>query len=162
MRMRTPQQEAEVQSRLSRYQSVYDPILEPLRRAAPPPQQGESVNEYRRRSLGFIQQFLPPSSEWKNVSLDGCMSDSLNAIEPQILNAARRVATDPRMLAQTPAARPDTADGTLRMVELNGVRTFHPGEPGANFVKMFTRPGRRVLSFTTDNGRWNAATGGWF
>jgi hypothetical protein len=113
---------------------------------------GMSVNEFRRRSLGYIQQFLPPDSKWRGVSLDGCMSDALNVIEPQIINEARLTAANPRWLAHTPAARLDTLDPNMRMVSMNQggmeVHTFH----GESFVKALSRPGRRVVSFNTPSG----------
>jgi hypothetical protein len=155
----TAELERQRDERLSMFQARYDQILEPLKRSAAPPPQGISVNEYRRRSLGFIQRFLPPDSKWRNVSLDGCKSDALSAIEPQILNEARLAATNPRMLAHTPAARPDNLDPNLKSVTINGVTTYH-GEH--SFVKSMSRPGRLVTSFTTDTGRWNARTGAWF
>jgi hypothetical protein len=143
MHVRTPEQEREIQSRMTQFQAVYDPILEPLKRSAPPPQLGMSVNEYRRRSLGYIQQFLPPDSKWHDVSLDGRMADALNVIEPDILNEARLAATNPRMLAHTPAAKPDTLDPSIKSVTLNGITTFW----GESFVRAMSRPGRRVISF---------------
>jgi hypothetical protein len=149
--------ERQKQERLTLFQARYDSVLEPLKRAAAAPKEEIGVNEYRRRSLGFIQQFLPPDSKWRGVSLDGCMSEALNAIEPQILNEARLAATNPRMLAHTPAAKPDTIDPSLRAVTLNGITTFH----GESFVRNMGRPGRRVVSFTTDQGRYVPGRG-WF
>ena len=130
------------------FQVRYDSVLEPMKRAAAPPRQGISVNEFRRQSLSFIQQFLPPDSEWRGVSLNNCMSDALNAIEPQILNEARLAATRPSMLAHTPAARPDSLDPDIKAVTLNGITTYH----GQSFVKNMTMPGRRVAGFYTPNG----------
>jgi hypothetical protein len=155
--MRTAEQEKAVQERLTLFQQAYDSVLEPMRRSAPPPPMGISVNEFRRQSLGYIQQFLPPTSEWKGVSLENCMSDALNAIEPQILREARYAATRPSLLAHTPAARPDTLDPDIKSVTLNGITTYH----GQSFVKNMGRPGRKVVSFTTDQGRYVPGRG-WF
>src|SRR6516162_1465504 len=141
----TAELERQKQERLTSFQARYDSILEPLKRAAAPPVQGIGVNEYRRRSLGFIQQFLPPGSKWRGISLDGCKSDALNAIEPQILDEARLAATNPRMLAHTPAAKPDTLDPSIKSVTLNGITTFW----GESFVRAMGRPGRRVAGFWT-------------
>ena len=71
------------------------------------------------------------------------MSDALNAIEPMIVNEARYVATNPRLLAHTPTARPDTLDPDIRSVTLNGITTFQ----GQSFVRDMGRPGRRVVGF---------------
>jgi hypothetical protein len=144
----TAELERQRDERLTQFQVKYDSVLEPLKRSAAPPQQGIGVNEYRRQSLGFIQRFLPPDSKWRGVSLDGCKSDALNAIEPQILDEARLAATNPRMLAHTPAAKPDTLDPNIKAVTLNGQTTFW----GESFVRAMSRPGRRVAGFYTPNG----------
>jgi hypothetical protein len=144
----TAELERQRDERLTMFQARYDSVLEPLKRSAAPPQQGIGVNEYRRRSLGFIQRFLPPDSKWREVSLDGCKSDALNAIEPQILDEARQAAGNPKLLAHTPAAKPDTLDPNIRSVTLNGVTTFW----GVSFVRSMSRPGRRVAGFYTPNG----------
>jgi hypothetical protein len=107
---------------------------------------GMSINEFRRRSLSYIQQFLPP--EWRGVSLDNCMSEALNAIEPQILKEARFAATNPRLLAHTPAAKPDSLDPDIKAVTLNGITSYH----GQSFVKNMGRPGRRVTGWMTPQG----------
>jgi hypothetical protein len=105
------------------------------------------------RDSANIQSFLPPSSKWHNAPLDNCKSDALNAIEPQILDEARRVARNPAMLAQTPAGRPDTLDPNLRMVVAKqgntDVNLFY-GD--VSFVKGMARPGRRVVGFNTTSG----------
>jgi hypothetical protein len=162
--MRTAEQEKEIQARLSAFQSVYDSVLEPMRRSAAPPSQGISVNEFRRRSLGYIQQFLPPSSKWRGISLDGCMSDALNVIEPQVLSEARLTAANPRLLAQTPAARADTLDPNIKAIECNDGGTRSIRYFGQSFVVGMGRPGRLVTSFTTDRGKYKFTHGGgrWF
>jgi hypothetical protein len=144
----TAELERQRDERLTQFQAKYDWVLEPLKRSAAPPQQGIGVNEYRRQSLGFIQRFLPPDSKWRGVSLDGCKADALNAIEPMILNEARLAATNPRMLAHTPAAKQDTLDPSIKAVTLNGITTFW----GESFVRAMSRPGRRVAGFYTPNG----------
>jgi hypothetical protein len=141
--MRTPEQERAVQERLSSFQAAYDQFFEPLKRSAPVPQQGQSVNSYRRNTLTYLQNFLPPSSEWKNVSLENCMADSLNAIEPQILREARYAATRPSLLAHTPAAKVDSLDPDIKAVTLNNVTTYWD----QSFVKNMGRAGRRVVGF---------------
>jgi hypothetical protein len=145
--MRTTDQERAIQERLTKFQQIYDSCLEPLKRSAAPPPQGIGVNEYRRRSLGFIQQFLPPDSKWHNVSLDGCMSDALSAIEPQILAEAQIAATNPQMLAHTPAARPDAFDPNIKAVKFIRGGKEMTEYYGEHFVKGMGRKGRRVISF---------------
>jgi hypothetical protein len=96
----TAELERQKQERLTMFQVRYDSVLEPMKRAAAPPRQGISINEFRRQNLSYIQQFLPPDSEWRGVNLDGCMSEALNVIEPQILNEARYAATTIRGAAK--------------------------------------------------------------
>jgi hypothetical protein len=146
---RTPAEEAELQRRLTTYQSRYDDVLAPMRRSAPAPRLGEGANAYRRRGLGLVQMFLPPDHELHGLSLENCKSDALGVLEPQILRAAREVARSPSKLALTPAGRPDSLDPNIRAVTMaDGTTTYH----GESFVRAMGRPGRRVLSFMTEFG----------
>jgi hypothetical protein len=76
------------------------------------------------------------------------MSNALSAIEPKILDEARQAANNPKLLAHTPAAKPDSLDPNIKAVTLNGVTTFW----GESFVRSMSRPGRRVAGFYTPNG----------
>jgi hypothetical protein len=90
---------------------------------------------------------LPVGHELRDVPLDNMRSDAIGVFERQILHAAREVARRPRMLADTPAARPDTLDPAIKAVPVNrnGIETIE--YYGESFVRKMSRPGRRVASF---------------
>jgi hypothetical protein len=145
--MRTVEYERELQRRLTVYQQKYDSALEPFKRSAPCPPRGVGANEYRRAGLGYIQQFLPADSKWRDISLDGMRSDALAVAEEQILADAERTARHPKLMADTPTARPDATNPNIKMVTVvkGGVETreFY----GESFVREMGRPGRRVIGF---------------
>jgi hypothetical protein len=152
----------DLQERLSKFQQRYDEPLAPFNRPAPQPKEGEGVNAYRRRALSFMQAFLPPSSQWRDASLDGLKSAALNVVDQQIMADVRVTAARPELMALTPAAKVDTLDPAIRMVKSrmsDGSEqiTFH----GESFVRAMGRPGRLVTSFTTDRGRYKPGRG-WF
>jgi hypothetical protein len=103
--------------------------------------------------LTQLKQFLPPNNPWRDVSLNGLKSDALNVAQSEIIEGLRTTARDPRLMALTPAARPDPLDSNIRMIErtLAGkkVTEFHGN---TSFVVAMARPGRRVVSFNTPNG----------
>jgi hypothetical protein len=154
----------ELQGRLSRYQELYNDILAPFGRQAPCPQQDESLEPYRRRTLRFMQPFLSSASEWKTAALDGKVTGKvLRNAESDIVKDMRVIASDPRQLAQTPAARVDTLDPSLREIKRaqNGiVVTEFYGPKGqeytASFVRALSIPGRRVVSWNSVGGRTRA------
>jgi hypothetical protein len=151
--MRTQEYEIELARRVTVYQSIYDAALEPFGRRAPAPTLGVGANEFRRESLTQLKQFLPPDNPWRKASLAGLKSDAINVAQSEILDGLRVTARDPRLMATTPAARPDPMDGNIRMLKrtLGGkeVTEFH-GD--VSFVKAMGRPGRRVMGFYTPNG----------
>jgi hypothetical protein len=150
------QQKAE---RLTAFHALFDQVLEKFGRRAPPPRPDQSINSYRRKGMGYIQPFLHKGSAWRTVSLDGLMSDALNVAQGEIFADAAYTANNPRLLADTAAARPDTLDPDIRQVKVvrggQEVTEFY----GQSFVRAMGRPGRRVAYFngpygpTTTDGR---------
>jgi hypothetical protein len=150
--MRTQEYERELQRRLTTYQSVYDAAMEPFGRRAPAPTLGVGANEFRRESLTQLKQFLPPDNPWRKAPLDGLKSDALNVAQSEILDGLRTTARDPRLMATTPAARPDTMDPNIKVVKvIRGGKEFTEFY-GEHFVRGMSQKGRRVLSFNTPNG----------
>ena len=150
--MRTKEYEVELQRRLTVFQARYNDCLEPFGRQAPCPTMGEGANAYQRKALGYLQQFVHPGSPWKNVSLDGMKADALVIANQEIIADAMVTARDPRLIAQTPAARPDTMDPNIKAVKVvRGGKEFTEFY-GESFVKAMCRPGRRVAGFYTPNG----------
>jgi hypothetical protein len=86
-------------------------------------------------------------------------SDAINVAQSEILDGLRATARDPRLIAQTPAARPDTMNPNIK-----AVKVVHGGKEftefyGAHFVKAMGRPGRKVVGFNTSSGFVNCQ--GW-
>jgi hypothetical protein len=88
-------------------------------------------------------------------------SDALNVIQRDVINDATYCARNPRLLADTAAARPDNLHAGVKAVTTveDGIKTTR--YYGESFVKAMTLPGRRVTSFTTPQGRWMPERG-WF
>jgi hypothetical protein len=168
--MRDKEYEAELQRRLTVYQSVYDSALEPFGRRAPAPTLGVGANEFRRSSLTQLKQFLPPGNPWRDASLNNLKAGALDVIQKEILDGLRTTARDPRLMALTPAARPDPMDPAIKAVKVvRGGKEFTEFY-GEHFVRSMSRPGRRVAYFngpygpiTTDGRRlsgYGKANGG--
>jgi hypothetical protein len=133
------------QDAIRQYQALYDDTLRKVGRRARQPVLGESVGDYRRESLRDMKMaFLPQNHELYRVQMRRLNDDALGAIEPMVLAAVPIEANNP---AHVPP-------GELRKVEelddfgkLKTIRFI-----GESFIKSFTRPGRRVISFNTPNG----------
>jgi hypothetical protein len=80
---------------------------------------------------------------------DGYPHDILPGIEPQLLSAAVTEANNPAHVPPGELGKIERLDeyGKLKCIDWIGKESF---------VKAMTRPGRRVLSFTTDRGRFDA------
>ena len=80
----------------------------------------------------------------------GLPSDALAVFEPQILTACVSEANNPAHVPRGEFRKIEELDetGALRMIRFVGQESF---------VKQMMRPGRRVLSFTTDRGRFDAS-----
>ena len=152
----------EQQRRLTVYQDRYDQVLQPWCRRAPAPVLTQSPYNYRREVLQFAQTFLPETDQWRKIpAADIANMDSsvIGVVEDQILSALRSAARNPASVANSSAGRPDSITPGIRMVEhhdTNGLKmtTFH----GESFVRAFTRPCRRVVSFF-DGKNYMDATG---
>jgi hypothetical protein len=162
--MRTAEQEREIAERLTLFQSRYDESLAPFQRHAPAPVEGESVNSYRRRALGYLQSYTSPDNPWRGKSLAGLMSDALNVADAQVVNDVLEVSRRPKLMATTPAARIDSLDPNIKAIECNDGGTQSTRYYGQSFVVGMGRPGRLVTSFTTDHGKYRFVCGGgrWF
>jgi hypothetical protein len=135
----------DVQAAKREYQARADDALQPWGERAPPSIAGESINGYRRRLAGTLQQRLPEGDQLRRLDFDRLPQDAYDGFEPQLY---------PKVAAA--ADRPDSASaGELREVvrvdPKNGhkVHLFFGRE---SFVKEMGRPGRRVVSFRTDQG----------
>ncbi len=94
--------------------------------------------------------FLPPAHDLYQVQYRSLRPDALQALEPQLLTAVVAEANNPAHVKPGELKKVEELDetGALRMIRFVGQESF---------VKQMMRPGRRVLSFTTDRGRFDAS-----
>jgi hypothetical protein len=84
-------------------------------------------------------------------------ADALVIANQEIIADAMVTARDPRLIAQTPAARPDTMDPNIK-----AVKVFRGGKEmvefyGEHFVRGMSQKGRRVVGWNTSTGRFMPA-----
>ena len=85
----------------------------------------------------------------------GMPSDALAVFGPQLLEAAVKEANNPAHVPPGELRKIERLDETGRVRYIDWI-----GQD--SFVKDMMRPGRRVVSFTTDRGKYNASKGSWF
>ena len=121
-------------------QIFYDDALREVGVRAPAPVLGQSVRDYRRETLRMLKYTLPEDHPLRQVNYRGLRTDSLNALEPQVMAAFKAEKVNPNKLA----------DGEYKPVpKLNPYgqvqETRFIGKE--SFVKFMGRPGRRVVNF---------------
>ena len=139
------------------YQEYYDKILQRVGSYALPPYEGEKVHDYRRRILNTVTHTHLPEINEYYMDYNTLRVDALDVMEPQALKAVQKAAVDPTFLKP----------GEIRMIvkkDINGIerrdwlgREFFVKQEQYGF-----RPGRRVVSFTTDRGKYDAIKARWF
>jgi hypothetical protein len=130
-----------------RFQAYYDDALSKVGMRAPSPVLGQSVNDYRRETLRTIKRtFLPQNHQFYKMQMRRLPDDVLPGLEPQILQAACDEAVNPAHLEP----------GELKMIQVYDPQTgrvkWNDWIGQESFVKQMMRPGRRVVSFKTDQG----------
>ena len=146
--MSTPQQHFDASRQ---FQEYYDQTLRKVGTHAPAPLLGQSVNTYRREVLRQLKRtFLPQNHSLYQVNYRGLRSDALNVFEPQLLQAVEVEANNPQHVPPGELRKIERMDeyGKVRFIDWIGQESF---------VKDMMRPGRRVVSFTTDRGRFDAS-----
>src|SRR5262245_25886090 len=144
----------EVQATARAYQQRADSAFEPWNMRAPPLMAGESLDGYRRRLAKLAKKQLPDDHQLRGVTINKLEDDTFAAFEPQFFAACKEAGT-----------RPDSAPlGRLREITrvdpANGQKFIDfVGE--RSFVWDFKAPTRRVVSFTTDDGKFDARKGEW-
>src|SRR5499433_968406 len=79
-----------------KYQEYYDNTLRKVGMRAPQPVLGDTVNHYRRETLRTIKRtFLPQTHPLYQVQMRDLKADALQALEPQVLQAAVVEANNP-------------------------------------------------------------------
>jgi hypothetical protein len=134
-----------------RFQEYFDTALAQVGMRAPQPVLGQTVNDYRRETLRTIKRtFLPQNHEYYKIQMRNLPADALNGFEPLVLKAAVKEAVNPVHLQPgeiRPIKRLDET-GRVRCIDWIGQESF---------VRQMMLPGRKVLSFTTDKGRFDAS-----
>jgi hypothetical protein len=151
MTMSTPQEHFNA---ARRFQEYYQNALRNVGARVPAPILGQSVHDYRRETLRQLKRtFLPQNHDLYQVQYRGLRSDALDALEPQLLEAVAVEAVNPENLP------PGEIRPIERIDQLGNKRIDWVGRE--SFVKDMMRPGRRVVSFTTDRGKFDAIRSKW-
>ena len=146
--MSTPEEHL---SACPKFQEYYDNTLRKVGMRAPQPTLGQTCNDYRRETLRTLKQtFLPQNHPLYAVQMRALKADALGALEPQVLQAAVVEANNPVHVAPGELRKVEELDdyGKLKTIKWIGQESF---------VKAMMRPGRRVVSFRTDQGYVDAS-----
>jgi hypothetical protein len=137
------------------YQERFDNALRDIGVRAPEPVLGMHPDDYRREVLRAIKKNHLQNHEYNKLNMRGLPSEVLDNFEPMIINAAIAEAQNPMNVPPGELRQIDKLDtyGNLRERQWIGQDCF---------VKQMNRQGRRVVSFTTDRGKFDAAKGRWF
>jgi hypothetical protein len=122
------------------YQERADTALAPWDIRAPAPVLGKDVDTYRRDLAVKLKKMLPEVHELRRVQYRRLDNQTLGIFEPQLYQAVRDIAHDPTSVPRGEFRRVVSVDANgMKIVNFIGQESF---------VKQFTRPGRRVKSFT--------------
>ena len=134
-----------------KFQAYYDESLRNVGIRVPAPLLGQPCNDYRRETCRNLKRtFLPPAHDLYKVQYRKLPADALAIFEPQLLKACVTECNNPAHVPPGEIRKVERLDETGRVRCIDWV-----GQE--NFVKQMTRPGRRVLSFSTSNGRYDAS-----
>jgi hypothetical protein len=137
-----------MQSSARIFQERYQQAVDPWDRQIKGPMLGQSVDDYRKETLVQMKKLLPPDHKLR-IPVRDLRSDALNVIEPQICKAVHAQAYDPSTVPRGEYRRVvEINQGGTKIVKWIGQESF---------VKEFTRPGRQVTSFRTDQGYVSAS-----
>jgi hypothetical protein len=129
-----------------KYQEYFDNTLRKVGMRAPQPTLGQTVNDYRRETLRTIKRtFLPQNHPLYGVQMRALKADALAALEPQVLTACVAEANNPCHVPAGELKKVERLDqyGQVKTIDWIGQESF---------VRQMGRPGRRVVSFRTDQG----------
>jgi hypothetical protein len=149
------QDQLEYQKRSARlYQERFDNGLREIGVRAPEPVLGQVPNDYRREVLRAIKKNHLQNHELYKLNMRGLPDEVLDNFEPMVINAAKSELCNNDNVPPGELRKVDKINSFGRLCETN----FY----GESFVKQMNRPGRRVVSFTTDRSKFDAAKGRWF
>jgi hypothetical protein len=150
------QEQLEYQKRSARlYQEKYDGVLRQVGMQAPEPILGQSPDTYRRETLRTLKKTFLANHELNKVNMRGLDSSVLPPFEAQVLDAVVKEAHNPRNVPLGELRKIERYDeyGKVKEILFVGQRSF---------CADMGRPGRKVVSFLTPNGRYDPGKGKWF
>jgi hypothetical protein len=127
-----------------KWQEHFDSTLRKIGMRAPQPTLGQTTIDYVRETLRTVKQtFLPASHPLYAVQMRQLKADAIQALEPQVLQAAVVEANNPCHVPAGELRKVEELDdyGKLKTIKWIGQESF---------VKAMGRPGRRVKSFLFD------------
>jgi hypothetical protein len=134
-----------------RFQEFYSEALRHVGVRVPGPVLGQTCNDYRRETLRNLKRtFLPPAHELYQVQYRGLPAAALPIFESQLLKACVTEANNPAHVPAGELKKVERLDETGRVRCIDWIGQEH-------FTRQMMRPGRRVISFTTDRGRFDAS-----
>ena len=133
-----------------RWQEHYQKEVEDIGLNIPSPTLGQTTNDYRREMMRLLKQtFIPTNHDLYKVQMRSLPDDVLAGFEQMLLPACKTEAFNPMTV-------PNGEIREVVKVDANGlkVRNFIGQD---HFTKFMGRPGRRVVSFRTDQGYVDAS-----
>jgi hypothetical protein len=141
--MSTPDQHF---SAARKFQAFYDEALRNVGVRVPGPVLGQTCNDYRRETLRNLKRtFLPQVHDLYRVQCRALPADALSILEPEILKACVTEADNPAHVPPGEIRKVERLDETGRVRCIDWIGQEH-------FTKQMTQPGRRVVSFRTNQG----------
>jgi hypothetical protein len=131
-------------------QERYDSAFEPWDRRADAHTIGADFYEYQRDLAVKAKKYLPEDHELRKLQYRRMPNDVFQQFEPQLLKAVRDAAHDPDTVPLGQMRRVVEVDSNTGMKIVKWIGR-------ESFVKDMTRAGRRVLSFRTDQGFFDAS-----
>jgi hypothetical protein len=133
--------------RINQIRAMYNERLASIGFESPAPVAGERVGRYRRRAIQtFADSLLPQQHQRAQVDYLTLPFDAFKNFEPQVLDDCIAEARNPLNVPK----------GEMKMLQVrdpySGRIVRHEWIGQDSFVKAMGRPGRRVISFTTDHG----------
>jgi hypothetical protein len=136
----TREQLLQAQASARVFQAKADSVFQEWGFRAPAPVIGQDPQDYRRDLAIMAKRQLPHGHELRKVKLWRLPRDVFETLEPQVYAACRDAASRPDSVP------PGEMREVVRINPQNGHKEIHfLGRE--SFVKDFTRPGRRVVSF---------------
>lgn len=134
-----------------RMHAYFDEKLRDIGERAPQPFSNQPVDDYVRETCRSLKRtHLPEDHPLRQANFRGLRADALYTFVPQLLEAIVKEANDPKNVpfGQFKAIQEFDNYGARKSLRFIGQE---------HFTKFMGRPGRRVLSFTTDRGRFDAS-----